>query len=80
MTDERLLDILRGARAAIDEALEALEPPAECQHSPESDPDITAMGDKQYSKVCQSCGETYTRPFPAEVTHGNSSRSQADGR
>ncbi|KKL16027.1 hypothetical protein LCGC14_2499710 [marine sediment metagenome] len=74
MTQEQLIDVLTGARAAIDSALDALGVVTGdyvCPHPADTTEALpTAMGEKEQNCRCATCGETFTRPWPDEETEG----------
>ena len=67
MTQEQLIDVLIGARAAIDswlDALGAVSGEYECPHPADTAEKMpTAMGSPQQNFRCTACGEMFSRPF-----------------
>lgn len=58
MSPQNLRDILRGAQAAIETALEALDTLDQCDHPKEMlEPAPTTMGSDKQNWRCQGCGE-----------------------
>ena len=74
MTQEQLVDVLTGARAAIDSALDALGAVSgeyECPHPADTAEKMpTTMNSPAENFRCATCGETFTRPWPDEETEG----------
>ncbi len=72
MTQEQLIDVLTGARASIDAALDALGAvPGDyvCPHPADTVEKLdTTFGSAEQNFRCATCGETFTRPFADEET------------